>query len=404
MRTVIQVWFVSLMLAACATDLPSSDTAAAARFPVPTGQWRQIIPSPDLPAEVTTYASNNNLDIAMFEGSLYIAFRTAPSHFAGPDTLIHVLRTDNPEAMGPWVLERTYFTGKDLREPRFFVLGDKLYLYISELGTELTSFNPGRVFGVTRDRAGVWSEPRDVFTDGRVVWRTKTRNGQVYMTSYTGGENEYQENEGEGTVKIYFTTTDDGWNWRGVDPERPMVLMSGGSETDFEFDAQGNLYAVIRNEGGDESGFGSILCRADADDLGNWQCLPESDPHKYDSPYTFKYGDLIYLIARYNSLGPFDYYRDEPHFYTRFLRNEIRYSTSAKHTALYGYDTQNMQIVPLDVFPSAGDTAFASGVWLDDHRHLVMNYSSDPSHPDMTWIEGQFRGSQIYGAILDFGE
>jgi hypothetical protein len=118
----------------------------------------------------------------------------------------------------------------------------------------------------------------------------------------------------------------------------------------------------------------------------------------------FKYGPFIYLIARFNPAGPYDNFGGAPATVDHWWINEYRYSTTPKRTALYGYDTAAMRITTLDVFPTNGDTAFASGVWLDHRHHLTFNYSSYPTAPEMAWIEGQFSGTQIYAAILEFPE
>lgn len=222
------------------------------------------------------------------------------------------------------------------------------------------------------------------------------------MTAYRGGENIYQNRDDSTELEMFFMTTTDGWNWTGVDPDRMTVLRGGISETGFEFDKSGDLYAVSRNEAGDSTGFGSRLCSAKAGAYGDWQCQDRSDPNKYDSPFMLRYQEELYLVARYNPGGPYDRAPDEPVTQRRFWSNEVHYSTSSKRTALYGYDRQNMKIRLLSLLPSSGDTAFAGGVWLDEHRMALFNYSSDPEQPDMWWIEGQIRGSQIYMSVLDF--
>lgn len=399
-RAVRRVWLPLLLLAACA-DAPGSRPAPAA-FPLPEGQWRQVVPGPGLPAAVTTHASNNNLDIALFEGSLFFAFRTSRTHFAGPDTYMHILRSDDPEHFGNWVHETTIALARDVREPRFFVHDGRLFFYYAVLGTELVSFEPGGVEGMVRGPDGRWSDARTVFDDGTIAWRTKRRDGRVYMTAYRGGENLYQARDRGEVLEVLFLTTDDGWTWRGVDPDRPVVLRGGVSETEVEFGHDGFLYTVSRNEAGDETGFGSRLCRAAQADPANWQCNPHSDPHKYDSPLLFRYREYIYLVARYNPAGPFDTEPGRPATLARWWRNTWDYSATPKRTALYGYDTTGMRILPLSLFPSNGDTAFASAEWLDERRLLIFNYSSDPEAPDMAWIEGQFAGANIYAAVLEF--
>ena len=72
----------------------------------------------------------------------------------------------------------------------------------------------------------------------------------------------------------------------------------GGSEADFVFMPDGSLLAVVRNEAGEGSLFGSKICRAPSDDRGNWTCI--DDGRKFDSPFLFRNGSAVYLVARRN--------------------------------------------------------------------------------------------------------
>lgn len=401
-RTVAVGLLLVLVLSLQACSDTMKKTTKTRSWPLPTGAWHEVVPGTDMPTGVTTFVSNNNLDAILWGKSLYLVFRTAPNHFASGEALLYVLRTEDLHTFGNWKLELKIHTGKDLREPRFFLYANQLFLYYAELGTSAISFEPGRVVGQARSQDGVWGAPRDVFTDGTIVWRTKNRNGRVYMSAYRGGETIYQNRSDNSFLELMFMTTDDGWNWHGVDGAASVVLRGGISETAFEFDDAGNLWTVSRNEAGDATGFGSRFCRARAGNLGVWECPIHGDPNKYDSPFMFAYQNNLYLIARYNPGGPYDLEPGAPPSQKRFQRNEVRYSTTSKRTALYGYDPDTLSVRLLDLFPSAGDTAFASGVWLDDEHLAVFNYSSNPDRPDMTWLEGQFDGSRIYAAILDF--
>ncbi|MBK8671972.1 MAG: hypothetical protein IPN93_02995 [Bacteroidetes bacterium] len=51
----------------------------------------KVIPSPNLPSEINCKRSNNNLDIAFFKNKYYLAFRTAPTHFASKKTIIYIV-------------------------------------------------------------------------------------------------------------------------------------------------------------------------------------------------------------------------------------------------------------------------------------------------------------------------
>jgi len=61
-----------------------------------------VVPSDQLPQEVTPQVSNNNLDVVLFQGRLFLVFRTAPSHFASIDTVLYVVSRFEDE---PWHFE-----------------------------------------------------------------------------------------------------------------------------------------------------------------------------------------------------------------------------------------------------------------------------------------------------------
>ncbi|NCG18971.1 MAG: hypothetical protein GWP91_08165, partial [Rhodobacterales bacterium] len=72
-----------LILAACGPQ-ESADTGpdpAPPLVPELLGA-RQVVPGVGLSAEVVPQPANNNLDIAWHNDRLFLAFRTAPTHFA----------------------------------------------------------------------------------------------------------------------------------------------------------------------------------------------------------------------------------------------------------------------------------------------------------------------------------
>jgi hypothetical protein len=353
----------------------------------------QVVPGPGLPPQVHCRGSNNNLDLVRFQDRLFLAFRTAPTHFASSKTRLYILSSQDQKN---WDYETEVFMGFDMREPRFLVLGDKLMFYYFEAGKNPFSFTPQHIYALERKGPAEWTDPVPVFQDQCVLWRAKVRNGRAYATVYCG-EGIYSG--GNETIAIYFLTTADGFHFEPVNPERPVVA-TGGSETAFEFDAQGNLYTAIRNESGDGKTWGSKVCKASAADLTDWQCAVT--PFKYDSPLMFRRGDEIYLIARRNIDGEYD--KGD-----RWLPNSIeglyylaRYWWTRKRTALYQLDQENLRFNPVLDFPSQGDTAFPALVPLDDNRYLLYNYSSPPEGKDRVWMSGQLTGTRIYSTILTF--
>lgn len=353
----------------------------------------QMVPGPGLPPQVHCRSANNNLDLIRFHDRLFLAFRTAPTHFASAKTRLYIVSTVDQEK---WDYEAEVFLGYDMREPRFLALGDKLMFYFFEAGKNPFSFTPQHIYAMERRGPGEWTEPVPVFEPQCVLWRAKVRNGRAYATVYCG---EGMYSGGNESISIYFLTTDDGYHFTPVNPDKPVVA-TGGSETAFEFDAQGNLYTVIRNETGDGQTWGSKVCRAAPADLSDWRCAVT--PFKYDSPLLFRHGEEIYLIARRNLDGAYDKgqrWLPDPMEGLYYL---ARYWWTRKRTALYRLDRENLSLDPVLDFPSRGDTAFPALVPLDDNRYLIYNYSSPPEGKDRVWMSGQLTGTQIYSTILSF--
>jgi hypothetical protein len=220
-----------------------------------------------------------------------------------------------------------------------------------------------------------------------------------YLVGYIGGENIY-ENDGE-PLRVHWLKTDDGRNFDAVVPGQPVVLEGGMSETDFTFADDGAVIAVSRNEAGDEAnGFGSLICRAEASDLGAWTC--NSDPKKYDSPIVFKHRSDVYLIGRRNVTddGNYDLGRDDLSLADQAGLYNREYWTKPKRCALWKVDQASLTVAHVLDLPSSGDTCFASVVPLTDTEYLVYNYTSPPDQPDLRWVDGQTNPTFIYRLTL----
>jgi hypothetical protein len=390
-HTRIQLLLLSAGLQAC-VHTPSDDPAdwtvdSTVTYTANFDPVRWVVPSDALPADAAPMLSNNNVDIEFFKGRMYLAWRTAPTHFASAETLMHVI--SSADLGESWRAETTVALGSDIREPRLLHIHGELQLLFFQGGTNPMAFEPQKIWATSLEGNQQWSAPVVVNEEPVVPWDIKLRDGALWMTSYagehyTGGENP--------TIELYFSRSLDGRQWEPVGTE-PTVYTGGVSEAAFEFDAAGDLWAVTRNEDGDASGFGAHLCTAPSDQLGQWDCPEQSDPERYDSPEMFRHGDDLYLVARRDIGGPYG-----P------AGNIVAYSFRPKRTALYQIHTDERRIEHLFDFPSAGDTAFPAIRRYSAHEFYLANYTSPIDDPDITWIEGQTsdRGTQIYLTRLFF--
>ena len=81
---------------------------------VSTGTMKQLIPSDKLPKNIVCQKANNNLDLVKYHGKYYVAWRTAPSHFASAKTMLYVISSTDMEQ---WNYETEFHLGADMREP-----------------------------------------------------------------------------------------------------------------------------------------------------------------------------------------------------------------------------------------------------------------------------------------------
>jgi hypothetical protein len=359
---------------------------------------RRIVPGEGLPAQLSPGASNNNLDaVRHTDGFVYLAFRSAPHHFASPDTRIHVIRSRDERT---WEHEASFSLDRDLREPRLLSLGERLLLYVSRLGRDPLAFEPQGLACSERALAGGWSELEPVGPPRIMGWRLRKLGGVPVFLVYSGGESIYRL--GRPALRVELWKSQDGRAWEPFDPKRPAVYEGGGSEADCVLGDDGTLYGVIRNEAGDATGWGSKVCRAEAADLARWEC--GSDRRKFDSPFMFWHGGEAWLVARRNLNGNGDY--DLGRGFGRLSRtvwNQVNYSLTRKRTALWRYVRGEDRFAFVMDLPSRGDCCFPAVLeGRAPGEVVVYDYSCALEGPDLPWLRGQRGRTQIYRHLLRF--
>ena len=366
-----------------------------------------VAPSAAMPSEVVSQLAHNNLDVAWHEdgegGRLFFAFRTGPFHFAAPEVVMYVVSSAD---LATWRFEGSFALGTDVREPQLVSIGGRLLFYFVELGRNQADFEPKGVHVAEWLGPGRFSEVRDIFVPGFLVWRIKDmqRPGDapgewVYAFGYDGGENVY-DNDGE-PIRVKWLRSRDGLAWEPVAAAREVVLEGGASETDAVFLDDGTLIAVARNEAGDASGFGSKICRGEPSAPAAWTCA--SDKRKFDSPLVFRQGEEVWLVARRNvtDTGNYDLDKDGLPLSEQYLDYQFEYWTRPKRCALWKVDPDELTVSWQADLPSAGDTCFPEAIRLNSKHLLVFNYSSpEGGETDPTWSEGQLGPTHVYWTVI----
>ncbi|MFH1466377.1 MAG: hypothetical protein ABIO70_18480 [Pseudomonadota bacterium] len=364
-------------------------------FPQPTlGDLVQVVPSAGLPPEITVQDANNNLDVLDVDDTIFLAWRTAPTHFASEEATIYVVSSTDEEQ---WGYETTVHLGTDVREPRLAYLREsrRLFLYFAVLGTDPFSFEPQGTMYVVREHDGTWSEPAWLRQDTFIPWRVRAHQGQPQMMGYTGGDQIYDP-DGLPQMNVEWLTSHDGVAWEPVAGASAVVHTGGASETDFRYLNDGSLVAVLRNEAGDEGGFGSLICTAQERSLGSWECV--HDLKKYDSPLVLGWGDTTWLIARRNltETGNYDLEQGDLNFEARASAYATAYSAEPKRCSLWQVFPQDKVVLFTLDLPSKGDTCFPAAIDRGAGAFTVYNYSNDVEGEDYPWIQGQVQPTFIY--------
>ncbi len=414
---------VSRLLSAAALLLTAvAGCSQAPLDPSPPAAWlgetRAILPGPGLPVEYTELRdrlgaqSNNNLDVVRHDGQVFLATRLSKDHFASADSWMFVFSSSDEQT---WRFEARFSVGADLREPRLLSYRGRLHLYLAKLGENPLGFEPQGMLMSTRQGAASWSPLQGFYRPAEpyIPWRSKERAGQAFLITYRNGEHIYDFSGLPLTIELL--RSDDGQRYLPLRGEAPAVLRGGGSEADFELDGHGDLYAVVRNEAGDESGYGSKICTAAAADLATWRC--ENDPKKYDSPLVFRHRDDLYLIARRNvsESGHYALHPEAPWSAGESALNLLDYSSRPKRCALWRIDRGALRVQHVLDVPGWGDTCFPSllfpagevpgsgGEGGGPRRLVLYNYSSpldDAEGAERSWAEAQKRETRIYRSEL----
>lgn len=373
----------------------STPVAVPGKHEVTLVESRRVVPSDALPPEASPEAANNNLDVVRHDGRVFLAWRTAPDHFASPDARVVVVSSKDEKTFR---FESAFALGRDLREPRFLSYKGSLFLYVTRLGKTRYEFEPEGVSVAELRPDGSWTGLEPIGLDSHVAWRTKVENGKPYMVAYGGADQLYRV-FGD-PMQVELLTTDDGRRFVPVSGAHPAVTRGGGSEADFTLGDDGRLFAVVRNEAGDDMGWGSKICTAPSDDIADWKC--KSDPRKFDSPFVFKHDGEVYLLARRHVTPSGNYDVGWGAGLLRTARNQLEYTNGAKRCALWRLDQSDLRVSFVLDLPSKGDTCFPGMVRGEDGEIVVYDYSSDIEGPEVPWRIGQRRPTFIYRHVLRF--
>jgi len=325
---------------------------------------------------------NENVDMTLFAGSMFMVHRTARSQTLGDNSSLHVFKSTDSGQSFQDVVTLPAIPGRDLRDPSLFAVGDTLFLKaITRLPSSVT--NSTRDSGVqsitvmATSKDGVtWTPFQNVAPQGWSFWRVKAYQGMYYSAAYQDGD-----------LSVVLFSSPDGMTWTqgplvyGVAADTPL-------ETELVFMPSGRMLALVRMDGTDAELLGvdgrlrTKVCWSVAP-YTTFDCPQELSGERLDGPVAFFWQSRLFVIAR----------------------KHIQDGTGRKRTSLYEI-TGTLEGGPIDIkewgeLPSAGDTSYAGVAMMDDHRASVHWYAGD-LYKDEAWVLAMFDITDVWEATVDF--
>ncbi len=368
------------------------DTDPAPAVPrVLVGSPEVIVPSPRLPVTSSPLRANNNLDVYRTEGVTFLAWRTAPIHFASRRARLEVV-AEQPD--GTWTHETSVALNRDVREPRLVSYQGRMLLYFFTAGVRATRFEPDRIHVTERLGPGAWSSPRPVSPPDHVVWRVRPVGEDLVTSCYGDASGAYTTDR---SPRAQLWVSSDGLAWETLlDSE---AFEEGTTETDFLARPDGNYLIVSRRESRG-SGLGTVL--AILDPRGNVVALRQ-EGRKFDSPALFDWQGATWLVTRRQRAfgGRVEVMSAALPEGLRDVGNQLAYWVTPKTTVLYRIDGETLEVEQVTDLPGCGDTAFAAVVGGDDDGEVtVYNYSSPLWMTWAPWVAGQLLPTGIHRVEL----
>lgn len=325
---------------------------------------------------------NEDTDLTVWKGDIYFVHRTAASQVLGPNSSLHVYRSKDQGktfehlAVLPAVMDR------DLRDPHFFTLGDKLHLKAlsrlpvlggQEVGVDSIAVGTSSEDGVT------WSDLTQIGPNTWSFWRVQEHAGRYYAAAYADGD-----------TQVALFSSADGLSWT----KGPTVYAhpeDTPSETELTFMPSGKLLALVRMDGtaaellGEQGRLRTKICWANPPYDQDFDCPAELTGQRLDGPLSFFHEGRLFVVAR------------------KHLGKDGR-----KRTALFELTGAldgggALSITEHGELPSAGDTAYAGAATIDADRTLLTWYAGN-LEKDEGWLFGMLDVSDVWQGTIDFSK
>ncbi|MCP4755089.1 MAG: hypothetical protein GY866_29780 [Proteobacteria bacterium] len=313
---------------------------------------------------------NSNSFLIHWRDEFWLAHASSIYHFATPECKLVVWRSRDAKSWTPAFELRV--PGEDIRDPKFAVIKDKLFMYV----LKSIDFNPepyGTAYVATEDGEN-WTELKELTkNEGWLFWNPRTFDGKNFYTPA------YWFLHGK---SVLLKTTD------GIDFEYISTIHNGKSaqvndrndETDISFHDDGTMISTQRleyseNLHGDKRACTNITLSKPPYDA--WTEIGKDYTTRLDGPCLFTHNNRVYAVGRYNP--------------TVTRRKFMGSLFTVKRTSLFLVTEKGL--VRLSDFPSCGDTSYG-GVVLKDGCAYATYYTND-IEKEWPWLYGMIQPSHI---------
>ena len=310
-------------------------------------------------------------DLVFWRAGFWMAFVSSPSHFASRRSRIVLLHSPDTRAWKE--VARFDGHGEDIRDPKLAVVNDHLLL-LALLNRNFDPLPYQTVCAASPDGLS-WPDLVPAVPPGWLLGRPKPSvKGDLVAPAH---------NLSTGAVRLF--ASQDGLVWKAG---ATITSNQGADETAIEFLPDRRLIAITRLEAnGGVFGHpqaGTLLSVAEPP-YEKWTAISSNHLTRLDSPALFTHQGQIFAVGRFQPhiAGPFEWQGS---------------AFSRKRTSLFQVGVSGEGLTHLVDLPSAGDTAYAGVVVLNEQAYI--SYYTSPLRPDPAWLVGMLFPTSIRMAVI----
>jgi hypothetical protein len=311
---------------------------------------------------------NSNVDLVWYRNAFYLAHAASPFHFGTADSEILIKRSSQGI---DWELVAVLKHGDDdIRDPKFAVIGEKLFLYVL-INREIMPLPYATRVSWTEDGT-TWQALESIGHAGWLFSRPKSLDGKTwYAPAYW---HKFHHN-------ALFTTRD------GMLYEKLASITKDRfiNEPEIEFLPDGRLLATGRGDylkGSFQQLIGiprsATIISTALPPYTTWQETAETHATRLDGPVMFSHNQRLYAVGR-------------AHLYSGAFFPRLGSVLGKKRTAIYAVCPAGL--AHLTDLPSCGDTAYAGVVLKGGYVYIA--YYTNNIKRDFIWMFGMIEMTEI---------